>query len=123
MAWTSDQLNRIGDAEELEITSYRSDGTLRRWVTIWAVRVGDGVYVRSVFGTDGGWYRNAIQSGAARIRVSDVETDVTLESVRDASVDDEVSDAYRAKYHSQPSDLRPILEPVATQTTTRLRPS
>jgi hypothetical protein len=39
-AWTSDELTRIGAADELEIASLRSDGTLRRPVTIWAVRHG-----------------------------------------------------------------------------------
>src|SRR5829696_8630409 len=40
--WTSDELDRIGAAEELEIASVRRDGTLRNPVTIWVVRHGDG---------------------------------------------------------------------------------
>ena len=32
-AWTSDELNKIGKAEELRIASLRSDGTLRKPVT------------------------------------------------------------------------------------------
>jgi hypothetical protein len=39
--WTSDELARIGDAEELEVASLRHDGTLRSPVTIWAVRHDD----------------------------------------------------------------------------------
>lgn len=38
--WTSDELKKVGTAEELEIASIRRDGTLRRPVTIWVVRVG-----------------------------------------------------------------------------------
>ena len=49
-AWTSDELSRIGQAEELQITSARPDGTMRPYVTIWVVRVGDDLYVRSAFG-------------------------------------------------------------------------
>ena len=41
MTWTSDELNKIGNAEELEIISLRRDGTLRKPVTIWVVLVGD----------------------------------------------------------------------------------
>jgi len=41
-AWTSDELNRIGNAEELQIAALRSDGTLRKLVTIRVVRLGDG---------------------------------------------------------------------------------
>ena len=35
--WTSDELNKIGNAEELEIAALRADGTLaslqQRWLT------------------------------------------------------------------------------------------
>ena len=39
--WTSDELDRIGSADELRIASPRADGTLRPYVPIWVVRVGD----------------------------------------------------------------------------------
>lgn len=48
--WTNDELAKIGKAEELEIASVRSDGTPRKPVTIWVVRVGDDLYVSSVNG-------------------------------------------------------------------------
>ena len=53
-AWTSDELTRIGTADELEIASARPDGTLRNPRTIWVVRVGDDLYVRSMYGRTGG---------------------------------------------------------------------
>ena len=49
-AWTNDELNTIGDAEELTLASARRDGTLRNPVTMWVVRAGDDLYVRSVNG-------------------------------------------------------------------------
>lgn len=45
--WTSDELNNIGNAEELQIASLQSDGTLRSLVTIWVVRLGDGLCFRA----------------------------------------------------------------------------
>ncbi|MEJ2352995.1 MAG: DUF2255 family protein [Anaerolineales bacterium] len=45
--WASEEINKIGTAEELEIQSLRGDGTLRNAVTIWVVRAGDDLYVRS----------------------------------------------------------------------------
>ena len=48
--WTNNELNRIGAAEELNIASRRRDGTLRSPVTVWVIRVGDELYVRSVNG-------------------------------------------------------------------------
>ena len=40
--WTPNELEAIGSARELEreISSLRADGTLRKPVTIWIVRVG-----------------------------------------------------------------------------------
>jgi hypothetical protein len=49
-AWTSDELTKIGAAEELQLASRRPDGTLRNPVTMWVVRHGDCLYVRSVNG-------------------------------------------------------------------------
>ena len=48
--WTNDELDRIGGADELEIASLRRDGTLRNPVTIWVVRHGNDLYIRSVNG-------------------------------------------------------------------------
>lgn len=45
--WTSDELNKIGSSDELEITTLRGNGTQRNSVTIWVVRLGDDLYVRS----------------------------------------------------------------------------
>src|ERR687888_2501515 len=39
-AWTSGELTKIGETDELELASRRRDGTLRSPVTIWVVRVG-----------------------------------------------------------------------------------
>jgi len=52
-AWTPDELDRIGAAEEVEIAPRRADGTLRSAVPIWVVRVGDELYVRSWRGLGG----------------------------------------------------------------------
>ncbi len=54
--WTSDELTRIGTATELQIASRRGDGSLNRPRTIWVVRVGDDLYVRSMYGRAGGWF-------------------------------------------------------------------
>jgi hypothetical protein len=54
--WTSDELTKIGTAQELQIASARRDGTLRNPRTIWVIRVNDDLYVRSMNGRDGGWF-------------------------------------------------------------------
>ena len=50
--WTSDELNKIGTAEELRIASLRRDGTLRKQVTIWIVRHDADLIVHSLFFTN-----------------------------------------------------------------------
>jgi hypothetical protein len=96
-AWTTDELDRIGEADELSITTARPDGSLRSWVPIWVVRAGDELYVRSYRGADSAWYRHATQDGAARIRAAGVERDVTVEHP-ERNTQSAVDDAYQAKY-------------------------
>ena len=67
-AWTSDELNKIGKAEELQIASLRADGTLRKPVIIWVVRLGDDLYVRSVNGRTSGWFRGVQTRHEGHIR-------------------------------------------------------
>ena len=67
-AWTCDELDKIGAAEELEIASLRRDGTLRSSVTIWVVRYGDDLYVRSVNGRTSAWFRGTQARREGHIR-------------------------------------------------------
>ena len=96
-AWTSDELDRVGTAEELQIATSRRDGTVRDPVTIWVVRAGDGLFVRSVNGRGSSWFRGAQVRHEGRIRAGGVEKDVLLVETEDAV--DELDAAYRAKYH------------------------
>jgi hypothetical protein len=49
-AWTSDELDKIANADELRLATVRPDGSLRDPVTIWVVRHGDDLYIRSYRG-------------------------------------------------------------------------
>jgi hypothetical protein len=99
--WTNDELERIGTAEELDIAPLRSDGTLRRPVTIWVVRVGDDLYIRSVNGRTASWFRAAQVRHEGYIAAGGVEKDVTfveVESDSDQNLKDQIDAAYRNKY-------------------------
>ena len=96
-SWTPDELSRIEAADELEIAPRRRDGSLRRPVPIWIVRVGEHLYVRAAYGSGSGWHGVARTSREGRIRAGGVEKDVTIEDA-DAAVNDQVDAAYRAKY-------------------------
>jgi hypothetical protein len=96
-AWTIDELSRIGAADELEIAPRRRDGTLRAPVTIWVVRHGDYLYVRSVNGRTAAWFRAAQVRHEGRIWAGGVDKDVLLVETDD--MNDEIDAAYRTKYH------------------------
>ena len=120
--WTSDELTRIGNAEELEIASVRSDGTRRKLVTIWVARDGDSLYVRSVKGPSSAWFRGTQDRHEGRIRAGGIEKDVTFVNA-DHAIDDKVDAAYRAKYRRYAgSILNSVLTPQARSTTTKLVP-
>ena len=119
--WTSDELDTIGTAEELEIAPRRRDGTLRNPVTIWVVRLRDDLYIRSYRGREGSWYRAAQASGEARILAGGVEKDVTIVDA-DPTLNDQIDDAYRTKYGHYPQYVAPMVAPEARPTTIRLVP-
>src|SRR4051812_1914601 len=95
--WTNDELQRIADAEELEIAPARRNGELRRATPIWVVRAGDELYVRAAYGANQGWHGVARRSRRARIAAGGLEREVTVEDA-DRAVLDAVDAAYRDKY-------------------------
>jgi hypothetical protein len=120
--WTSDELTRIGSAEEVQIAPRRRDGTLRKPVTVWVVPAGDSLYVRSVNGRNAAWFRGVQETREGRIRAGSVEKDVTFVDA-DHKIDDEVDAAYRAKYRRYAGRiLNSILTPQARSTTLKLMP-
>jgi len=100
--WKKDELDRIGSALEMQIAPLRRDGTRHNPVTIWVVRVGDDLYIRSYRGPSGSWFREALMSHAGLIHAAGFEKTVTLVAETDPSINQQVDGAYRAKYgHSQ----------------------
>jgi hypothetical protein len=121
-SWTSDELSRIGDAEELNLASERSDQRLRPYVTMWVVRVGNELYVRSAAGPDNPWYRRAIASGVGRIRAGGIERDVTF-ATPSTEVHAAIDAAYHAKYDQYGAQIvGTVVNPDAPAVTIRLIP-
>jgi hypothetical protein len=116
------ELDKIGRAEEVQIASVRSDGTLRKPVTVWAVRHGDDVYVRSVRGRSGLWFRGTQERHEGRVRAGSVQQDVTFVDA-DHGLDDEIDAAYRTKYRRYAgSILNSVLTREARAATVKLVP-
>ena len=120
--WTSDELNRIGKAEELQIASIRSDGTLRKPVIIWVVRIGAALYVRSVNGRSSAWFRGTQVLLKGHIRAGGIDKDVTYLEEADPGINAQIDTAYRAKYRRYPSSVDAINSPAARAATIKLVP-
>ncbi len=121
-AWNTDELAKIGAAEEMQIAPLRRDGTPRKPVTVWVVRHGDDVYVRSVRGRSGRWFQGTQERHEGRIRAGRVQQDVTFVAA-EHDFEDEIDAAYRTKYRRYAgSVLNSVLTPHARSTTLKLVP-
>jgi hypothetical protein len=120
--WTNDELDTIGDADELRIAALRPDGTLRNPVTIWVVRKDNELYVRSVKGDVAGWYRGTQATHQGHVQAGGVDKDVTFVDV-DRGLDEPIDAAYRTKYRRfGGSYVDPMVAPAAQATTIKLVP-
>lgn len=120
-AWNPAQLDTIAATREVEVSALREDGTLTKPVTIWAVQVGDELYVRSVRGEAGGWYRAVEQRHEGRIEGGEVAVDVSFEDAPH-HLDDEIDTAYKEKYGYPSSPVDSVSTDAAKATTTRIVP-
>jgi hypothetical protein len=121
--WTSEELTKIGTAEELQIASLRRDGTLRNPVTIWVVRLGDDLYVRSVNGRTSAWFRGVQTRHEGHIRAGGVDKDVTFVEEAAPDINGQIDAAYRTKYRRYAASIiNHITSPEARSATIKLVP-
>ncbi len=120
--WTRNELKKIGSVEELEIAPLRRDGTLRKPVTVWVVRHGDDIYVRSVNGRTGAWFRGTQVRHEGRIWAGGIDRDVTFVDA-DPGINDQIDAAYRTKYRRYAASIvGTIVSPKARSATIKLVP-
>jgi len=106
MGWRGEELERIGSSDELQIASIGPDGALWKPTTIWVVRLGDDLFVRSVNGRAAG--------GDTR--------DITFVDAK-GDLDDRIDGAYHTKYRRySPGIAGSVLTPQARSATIRLIP-
>jgi hypothetical protein len=117
--WTSDELTRIGAADELQV---HPDGR-RAPTTIWVVPLGDDLYIRAANGPGAAWYRAVQKSHEGHIRAGGVDKDVTFTGVTDDDVQARIDAVYRDKYRRYGAELvdTMVAEP-AKAATLRLAP-
>ena len=121
-AWTNDELDKVAAADELELASTRRDGRLRKPVTIWVVRHGDDLYVRSRRGRTSTWFRGVQDRHEGHISAGGVDKDLRFEEAGH-DVNDAIDAAYRTKYDRYDARyVDPMVGPDARAATIRLVP-
>jgi hypothetical protein len=121
--WTPEELVRIGQADELDLASQRRDGSLRDSVTIWVVRDGDDLYVRSMHGRAGAWFHGTQTRRQGHIRSGGVDKDVTFVIDTDSALNDRIDAAYRDKYRRYGDRIvGGVVNPASRESTIKLVP-
>lgn len=120
--WTSDELNKIGTTDELEIASLRGDGMLRNPITMWVVRLGDDFYIRRINRRKGVWFRGTQVRHEGHIQAGGIDKDVTFMDA-DPGLNDQVDAAYRSKYRRYAANtIGSVVNPEARSSTIKLVP-
>lgn len=121
MNWAGDDLRKIADADDLHVSPLRDDGATYGTPTwIWSVVVQGELFARAYNGKNSRWYKAAAKQLAGRVSVAGMTKDVSFEPV-DGAINDQIDDAYRAKY-SQSQYLKPMIGARARAATVRIVP-
>jgi hypothetical protein len=111
----------VDSAQEVEIETRRGEGAPVHRTPIWAVVDGGDVYVRSLRGTRGRWYRELMADPAAVLHVEGDTFPVQAVQAADPESIERASHALRRKYPASRS-LDSMLADDILETTVRLEP-
>jgi hypothetical protein len=121
MSWSSEDLTKIAESDDLHIAPFRDDGVTHGTPTwIWSVVIDGALYVRGYNGPASRWYQAALKNNAGRITTAGMTRDVAFEPV-EGELNDGVDDAYRAKY-TKSRYLKPMISPRARSATVKVSP-
>jgi hypothetical protein len=114
--------HRLAQEDEIQIETKQSgaNAPMHR-TTIWVVVAGDDVFVRSVRGNAGRWYREIKANPSATLHVDGEQMTVRAVPVTDNAMIGRVSDEYRRKYRNS-SEMPSMLRTEVLPTTLRLEP-
>ena len=118
--WSADELDDLRASNEIQLSTFRADGSLRTFVPVWVVQVDDAVYVRSYRGETGNWYRHARQHGDGHVGSAAVDRDVRFTGTTTRR--DVIDAAYREKYGEASSYVNTMVRDDVASTTLRLSP-
>lgn len=95
--WNIEDAAVLSAPYEVQVVTYRRDGRARRPTTIWIVRDGADVFIRSTNGRTAAWFRAAITSPSGQIVAGQNTFDVIFTEADDQDLA-RADAAYRTKY-------------------------
>jgi len=118
-----DTLRLLDETREVRIETRRDADSPEHRTIIWVVVVEGEVFVRSVRGSKGRWYREISSNPEGALHVEDERIPVQATPATDDSTVDTVSDAFRSKYQkSSPASTEAMVRPETLPTTLKLSP-
>jgi hypothetical protein len=109
---------------EIDIETSRGDGAPVHRTTIWIVVAVDTVYVRSVSGPAGSWYRELVANPRGAVHAGGTAVAVQAHPANDPASVALVSDALNKKYLARwPGPTAAMLREETLPTTLRLEPA
>jgi hypothetical protein len=123
-SFDTETLGLLDETEEVRIETRRGEDAPEHRTIIWVVVTGGEVFVRSVRGPKGRWYREISSHPEGALHVEDTRIPVRAASATDESTVEAVSDALRSKYEqSAPGPTAAMLRPEVLPTTLKLSPA
>jgi hypothetical protein len=117
-------LQLLDETREVLIETRRDEDAPVHRRTIWVVTVDGAVFVRSVRGEKGRWYREVSANPNAALHAGERRIPVRAFPVTDEPTVGAVSEAYRSKYgRTSPGSTRAMLQPEPLPTTLKLEPA
>ncbi|HEU0235764.1 MAG TPA: nitroreductase/quinone reductase family protein, partial [Candidatus Limnocylindrales bacterium] len=121
VSFSTDDLALLDRSEEVDIETRAPGGDPHRAV-IWVVVDAGDVFIRSVRGERGRWYRDAVANPAVALLVGRRRLTATAIAASDPDSVERVSAALRRKYAADPA-LATMLREHTLPTTLRLEPA
>jgi len=123
-SFDTETLGLLDETEEVYIETRRDEDSPEHRTIIWVVVTGGEVFVRSVRGSKGRWYREISSHPDGALHVGDTRIPVRATPATEGSTVEAVSDAIRSKYEqSAPGPTAAMLRPEVLPTTLKLSPA
>ena len=123
-SFDTETLSLLDETKEVKIETRRDGDSPEHRTIIWVVVVEGEVYVRSVRGPRGRWYREISSNPEGALQVEDNLIPVRAAPSTEGPTVDAVSDAIRGKYgETSPSSTASMVRPDTLPTTLKLSPA